>query len=311
MNHVEIADIGKTYVSGFFRKSRVRALGSVSLTVGQGEIFGLLGPNGAGKTTLVKILLGIVHPTSGTATLLGEPFTSVQVRKKIGYLPENHRYPTFLTASETLHHFGRLQGIDSAELAVRTDALLETVGLKDWTKVKIKRFSKGMLQRLGLAQALIGDPEILFLDEPTDGVDPVGRKEIRDILKVLRSQGKTIFLNSHMLSEVEEISDRIAILNKGDVLRTGTIKEITSHGTTHEIELQEPATEDLLQALRPLAPTVQFKGSLLTLELQDKQALNRVLDLLHQKGFHISSLGEKKSKLEDFFIKLIKEGEQS
>ncbi len=308
MNHVEVADLSKTYRSGIFRKKRIQALVKVSLTVNPGEIFGLLGPNGAGKTTLIKILLGIVHPTSGTARLLDEDHTSVQIRGRIGYLPENHRYPNFLTARDTLLHFGRLQGITRDQLQERTDSLLETVGLKDWTKVKIKRFSKGMLQRLGLAQALLSDPEILFLDEPTDGVDPVGRKEIRDILKSLKAQGKTIFLNSHMLSEVEEISDRVTILNKGEVLRTGTIKEITAQGG-YDITLQESPTDALLQSVKSITDAIQVSGLTLTVDRSDKQTVNAIVDRIREQGFHIESMGARKSKLEDYFIKLVKEGE--
>lgn len=310
MNHVEVHSLSKTYNTGIFKRRRIQALTNVSLDVSPGEIFGLLGPNGAGKTTLVKILLGIVHPTSGSATLLDEDHAHVSVRRRVGYLPENHRYPNFLTAKDTLHLFGRLQGIPREQLVQRTESLLETVGLKDWTKVKIKRFSKGMLQRLGLAQALLSDPEILFLDEPTDGVDPVGRKEIRDILKSLREQGKTIFLNSHMLSEVEEISDRVTILNKGEVLRTGTIKEITAQ-EGHEIELQEPVTDDLLRSLKEIFPHVQGSGSQVLLDSGDRQTLNAILDRIREKGFHMQSLSARKSKLEDYFIKLIKDGESS
>lgn len=311
MNHVEVSNLSKTYISGIFKKSHIRALVDVSLTVSQGEIFGLLGPNGAGKTTLVKILLGIVNPNSGSATLLGEPFTSVQLRQRIGYLPENHRYPNFLSARETLVHFGRLHGLTQQQIPDRTTRLLETVGLKDWANVKIKRFSKGMLQRLGLAQAMLSDPEILFLDEPTDGVDPVGRKEIRDILKTLRENGKTIFLNSHMLSEVEEISDRVAILNKGEVLRIGTIKELTTRALGHEIQLQETPTEELLQSIRSLSETATIEGSTLILAVESRETLNRTLDLIREKGFHMESLTPRKAKLEDFFIKLIKEDEAS
>jgi ABC-2 type transport system ATP-binding protein len=310
MNHVEINALSKTYRTGIFKKKNIHALNNVTLSVSPGEIFGLLGPNGAGKTTLVKILLGIVHPTSGSANLLGEDHTHVQLRNRVGYLPENHRYPNFLSARDTLLLFGRLQGISNDRLSDRTASLLDTVGLKDWAKVKIKRFSKGMLQRLGLAQALLSDPEILFLDEPTDGVDPVGRKEIRDILKSLREQGKTIFLNSHMLSEVEEISDRVTILNKGEVLRTGTIKDITAQAG-HEIELQESVTEELLQSLKEIFPHVHSSGSKLLLDSSDRQILNAILDRIRDKGFHMESLAARKSKLEDYFIKLIKEGESS
>src|SRR3989304_5850809 len=225
---VETASIFKTYRSGVFKRVTVPALVDVSLSVDSGEIFGLLGPNGAGKTTFIKILLSIVHPTTGEATILGETLGSLKIKEKIGYLPENHRYPQFLTGYQTLHFFGGLSGLTGSALRDRALSLLDLVGLSEWKKVKIKRYSKGMLQRLGLAQALLNDPEILFLDEPTDGVDPVGRKEIRDLLKDLRKQGKTIFLNSHLLSEVEAISDRVAILNKGKVLKVGTVSEITS-----------------------------------------------------------------------------------
>ena len=311
MNHVEVTNLSKTYRTGIFRKRQIQALVNVSLTVSQGEIFGLLGPNGAGKTTLIKILLGIVHPTSGDASLLGENHASVPLRRRVGYLPENHRYPSFLSARDTLLHFGRLHGIPREQLSQRTESLIETVGLKDWAKVKIKRFSKGMLQRLGLAQALLSDPEILFLDEPTDGVDPLGRKEIRDILKALRDQHKTIFLNSHMLSEVEEISDRVAILNKGEVLRTGTIRDITGTNLGHDIELQEPVTEELLRSLRVILPDIEGSGTRLAIATSDKSALNAIVDKIRETGFHIESLGARKSKLEDYFIKLIKEDETS
>ena len=306
MNLVETANLSKTYRSGVFKKKNIKALSNVSLSVESGEIFGLLGPNGAGKTTFVKILLSIVHPTSGSATVFGQPLGALTTRQKIGYLPENHRYPSFLTAWGTVVHFGRLHGIPEAELKSRATRLLKMVGLEDWFNVKIKKFSKGMLQRLGLAQAMINDPEILFLDEPTDGVDPVGRKEIRDILKSLRTEGKTIFLNSHMLSEVEEVSDRVAILNKGEVLRVGTIADLTTPRLEYDVQLTAPPPEVLLQDLRSVCNLVSPQGSSLLLGIKSKDDLNRVIELFRNHHCSFEALTPRKAKLEDYFIDLIK-----
>lgn len=311
MNTVSISNLSKSYSAGLFKKSNIQALSDVSIEVRQGEIFGLLGPNGAGKTTLVKILLSIVRPTSGDAVILDQPPGSSRVRERIGYLPENHRYPPFLTANQTLLHFGRLQGLSGPGLRDRSAQLLQTVGLGQWAGVKVKKFSKGMLQRLGLAQALVNDPEVLFLDEPTDGVDPIGRKEIRDILKDLRSAGKTVFLNSHLLSEVEEISDRVAILNKGRVLSTGTIQDFTAHVLEYEINLGASPSEATLAKLKPLCRTVTANQASLSLALRTKEDMNQILQLLLHERLVVESVLPRKSKLEDSFINLIKSGENS
>lgn len=302
---VQTENLSKTYRSGLLKKSNIKALSNVSITVERGEIFGLLGPNGAGKTTFIKILLSIVQGSSGNGSILGSPLGHPNIRKRSGYLPENHRYPQFLTAFGTLLHFGRLHGIPDTVLKARAYSLLELVGLKDWVAVRVKKFSKGMLQRLGLAQALLSDPDILFLDEPTDGVDPVGRKEIRDLLTSLRSQGKTIFLNSHLLSEVELISDRVAILNKGEVLRIGTIQEITSRHLEYELILQEAPSESLLSELKSFCKTLDRKENRLVVSVNAKADLDRVIDLVRNKGYSIESFAQHKSSLEDFFINLI------
>lgn len=305
MGIIQISNLEKTFTSGIFKKTQIHALSDVSLDVSGGEIFALLGPNGAGKTTLIKILLSIVHPTKGSARLLGHPLGSSSIREKIGYLPENHRYPAFLTARQTLSFFGRLHGISDKGLRERSSRLLDIVGLTQWATTKIRKFSKGMLQRLGLAQALLNDPEVLFLDEPTDGVDPIGRKEIRDILRSLRAEGKTIFLNSHLLSEVEEISDRVAILNSGKLLTTGTISDITSHHLEYEIFTSLPVPEELFLRLSPLCLTAQKKDSLLSLKLRKKEDLRVIMDLLLKESVFIDSVHPKKSKLEDYFINIL------
>lgn len=305
---VEVSNLTKIYTSGVFRKTSIPALSAVSFSVNEGEIFGLLGPNGAGKTTLVKILLSIAFPTSGSATVLDYQLSSLNIRRNVGYLPENHRYPSFLTAIATMWHFGRLSGISSETLTQRVPSLLELVGLADWHKVKIRKFSKGMLQRLGLAVAMLNDPRILFLDEPTDGVDPIGRKEIRDILKSFRSQGKTIFLNSHMLSEVEEISDRVAILNKGQLLHVGTIADITSHQLEYEVRFVNPPNETVLSQLHSICQSAQYDQGILRVVVAQRQDFQRVLDTLRNAGIEIESFTPRKSRLEDYFIRLISTG---
>jgi len=305
---VEISNLTKTYTTGVIKKTPIKALSEVSLSVNQGEIFGLLGPNGAGKTTLIKILLSIVFPTSGTATVLAHPLGSVEIRKNIGYLPENHRYPSFLTAIDTMKHFGRLSGIPSQTLRERTQSLLALVGLADWHRVKIRKFSKGMLQRLGLAVAMLNDPKILFLDEPTDGVDPIGRKEIRDILRSLRSLGKTVFLNSHMLSEVEEISDRVAILNKGQLLHVGTIADITSHQLEYEIHLLTPTSTEVISQLSSFCESVRQEKAILHVIVNERIDFQKVLDILRRERVEIESFSPRKSRLEDYFLRVITTG---
>lgn len=304
---VETQDLTKIYKGGLLKRSNITALSNVSIGVESGQIFGLLGPNGAGKTTFIKILLSMVKPTSGTGTILGVSLGQKSIRERSGYLPENHRYPQFLTAFDTLIHFGRLHGIEEGVLRTRAQELLKLVGLADWERIKIRKFSKGMLQRLGLAQALLNDPDILFLDEPTDGVDPVGRKQIRDLLTTLRAQGKTMFLNSHLLSEVEMICDRVAILNKGEVLRVGTIAELTSHHLQYEVELQRSPEAPLLTELRALCTTVDQKDNRLILSVNDKKDVDRIIDILRARGASIESFAQRKSSLEDYFIKMIQE----
>src|SRR5947207_8831457 len=194
---------------------KIQALGGVSLQVEKGEIFGLLGQNGAGKTTMVKILLGITNPTFGEAFMLDAPVGTPQVRKRVGYLPEDHHFPDYHTAASLLDFYGSLLGMPRADRRRRTPEMLELVGLKGRMHYKIRTYSKGMKQRVGIAQSMFHDPEVIFLDEPTDGVDPVGRREIRAIMQQLKQQGKTIFLNSHLLGEVELICDRVSILQRG------------------------------------------------------------------------------------------------
>jgi len=309
MTAISSQSLSKTYRSGLIRRREVHALTDFSLEVQNGEIFGLLGPNGAGKTTFIKILLSIAHRTEGSAFILEQKVPGAKVRSRIGYLPENHRYPGYLSGEQVLRFFGLLSGATSGELSSRILPLLQLVGLEQWRTVKVKRYSKGMMQRLGLAQALINDPELLFLDEPTDGVDPMGRKEIRDILTGLRDRGKTIFLNSHLLSEVELISDRVAILDRGRLLRVGTVDELTSQGSHYTFTVEGSVPDGLLQEAHARAYHLEQDGGRVTAICADSRELNQLIDMLRQHEVRITSIVPERSSLEESFIRLIKSEE--
>ena len=215
----------------------VHALQGVNLRVNRGEVFGLLGPNGAGKSTLVKIMMTVVRPTRAEGKILGQPVGHKATLRRVGYLPENHRFPKYLTGRQVLEFFAQLANVDRAKSRRRAAELLDVVGMTQWGDTKISTYSKGMLQRVGLAQALVHEPDLVVLDEPTDGVDPVGRRDILDVLNRIRGEGRTVFVNSHALSELEAICDRVAILVKGQVARQGTIDELTVAKQRYEIEV--------------------------------------------------------------------------
>ena len=309
MNSIEVKDLTKIYDSRF-KKSAVTALKDFNLTVENGSIFGLLGPNGAGKTTLVKILLGITFPTNGSASILGEDISNYTIRKRIGYLPENHKFPPYLNGPEVLKYFAKLSGYNNPDLNSRIDNLLAMVKMDQWKKMKIKKYSKGMMQRLGLAQAMINDPDLIFLDEPTDGVDPIGRKEIRDILIEIKNQGKTIFLNSHLLSEVELITDRVAILNKGIMLKEGNVKELTVSKELYKITFKgEPAEEQINSALAGFIIS-HIEKNVVSVKLDSSDEIDKVIDSLRKNDLSILSVENQKNTLEDMFISLITETEK-
>ncbi|MGE5796421.1 MAG: ABC transporter ATP-binding protein [Ignavibacteria bacterium] len=305
MNSVNINGLTKIYSSGI-RKKKIQALVDLNLEIESGIIFGLLGPNGAGKTTLVKILLGITFPTAGDAKILNGEINDYHIKTKIGYLPENHKYPSYLTGGEVLRFFGKLSGVSGIQLENKIDELLEMVKLSNWKKAKVKTYSKGMMQRLGLAQALINDPELIFLDEPTDGVDPLGRKEIRDILIELKKKSKTIFLNSHLLSEVELISDRVGILNKGKLIREGTVKELTEKKEEYFIKLENIPGGNISQELN----LSRIKEDSFSVRVSDILELNKIIDRLREEKIAIKEIIKQKATLEEMFISLITEAEK-
>jgi ABC-2 type transport system ATP-binding protein len=304
---IEAEGLRKVYRSRFGTR-RVDALDRVDLSVGAGEVFGLLGPNGAGKTTTVKILLGLTRPTAGSARLFGIPVSDPESRRRVGYLPEGHRFPGYLTARQTLSIFGRMSGMARSAVAARVPDLLARVRLSDWADVKVKKFSKGMTQRLGLAAALVHDPKVLLLDEPTDGVDPVGRREIRDLLRDEASRGRAILLNSHLLSEIELTCDRVAVLRRGRVAAQGRIADLTAQGSRYRMTAS-PVDETLLAAFRDTGASVERVNGHIVLGTRDLAHLNVLVDALRARGALLTELSPVRSTLEDVFVDLVRTGE--
>ncbi len=306
---IEVDSLGKTYRSTLGRRQH-EALRGVSFNVAPGQIFGLLGPNGAGKTTLLKVLLGIIRPSAGRGRILGEAIGSASSRRHVGYLPERLRVPLHHTADSALTFYGRLSGLSGRESRMRRGELLERVGLSAWERVRVGKLSKGMLQKLGLIAALLHDPQILILDEPTDGLDPVGRKQVRDILLAAREQGKTIFLNSHMLLELELICDQIAILNVGQLRFLGSLDAIRhrSESARLELELQGPETEaraalDMYgEACWAKLGEAHYR---VDLTLADQLAVDQCIDGLRAGGISIVGLRHHTTSLEEAFLEII------
>lgn len=302
---IETKELSKEYNTSRITKGKVRALNNFTFTVNEGEIFGLLGPNGAGKTTLIKILLAITFPTSGTASVFGMDSKNYKWKHKVGYLPENHRFPNYLTGEQVLSYYGRLAGMkNNAEFQKKMTELLELMNLTQWRKTKIKKYSKGMMQKLGLAQSMINNPDLIFLDEPTDGVDPIGRKEIRDILLGMKEKGKTIFLNSHLLSEVEMICDRVAILNKGDLIKEGNVDDLTKAEDIYLIHTAEPIDIEVKRKIL----SVDGNAGIGETEIQTDAGiakLNQIIDILRANQLSLNTVTQKTNTLEELFINVI------
>jgi len=298
---IETRDLRKHY-------KRVEALRGVSLKVEAGEVFGLLGQNGAGKTTLIKILLGIVKFGEGEATLFHHPAGTAEVRKRVGYLPEDHRFPEYHSAFSLLDYYGILYGMSKDDRRKKIPELLDQVGLASRMNDKIRTYSKGMKQRTGIAQAIFHDPELIFLDEPTDGVDPVGRKEIREIIEDRRKRGATVFVNSHLLGEIEMMCDRVAIMQKGQLIREGTVKELTAQQGVYVIGVLEhnqfPQAE-----LKQKGFNMREIGDRWEITLSDGQTITPVLELLRAKNLNVVHMIEKKQTLEDIFVSMVEAAE--
>ena len=304
---VEIEQLTKDYEVGFWRKKKVRALDGLSLQVNEGEIFGFLGANGAGKTTTLKLLMSLIFPTAGKARILGHDISDLKMHSNIGYLPENPYFYDYLTAREFLDYCGRLFGNNASARKQRTAELLTRVSLdtKSWD-VQLRKFSKGMLQRVGLAQALVNDPAIVFLDEPMSGLDPVGRREVRDLIAGLRQEGKTVFMNSHILSDIEVLCDRVAILKKGKLAHIGHLDELRRRTGEHDgVEIVATGT-DAAKLMSQLTNPDQFKVSStpsgLRIEVPDEQLVDNVLAALRGAGGKLVSVQPVRQSLEDLFV---------
>ncbi len=303
---VEVKALHKTFAVGFFRK-KVEALRGVAFDVRQGEIFGVLGPNGAGKTTTIKILLGLVFASSGTLTIFGHEHPGPEAKRRLGYLPENPYVYQYLRAHEFLDLCGRLCGMSAADRKRRTEEMITLVGLSHATDRPIGKFSKGMTQRIGLAQALLHDPELLILDEPMSGLDPIGRKEVRDLIAAEKARGKTILFTSHILTDVEKLCDRVAILHRGQVTAYGALDTLLKPEVRRsELELEEvsSALEAELEALG--AKIVRRKGERdarsVSLVLEGESA-RAVVERAIVGGARLTHLAEQRETLEDLFLR--------
>ncbi|MGH2396661.1 MAG: ABC transporter ATP-binding protein [bacterium] len=304
MDAILVEGLTKTFKSGWPWRPPVAALSGLSLSVSRGEIYGFLGPNGAGKTTTLKILMGLMRVTSGKAEVLGKPVGEVHVRRQIGFLPESPYFYDYLTAEEFLAFYGHLAGLERGELSRRIDHLLEVVGLSEARTRQLRKFSKGMLQRVGLAQALIHDPELVILDEPMSGLDPLGRKHVRDLILGLRDQGKTVFFSTHIIPDVEMICDRVGIIVKGKLLAAGRVDELVSNGHTQSVEIVcEGINADEVPSITALATRVLQRGRHCLVALPGPDRLEDVLAMIRARGGKLVSVTPQKGSLEELFLK--------
>jgi len=281
------------------------ALRSLTLDVPAGEIYGFLGPNGAGKTTTIKLLLGLIRPSGGGGSMMGFPLGSVEARRRVGFLPESPYFYDYLRGDELLHYYGSLFGLPERVRRERVDALLHLVGLWDARRLAVRKYSRGMLQRLGLAQALINDPDLVILDEPAGGLDPIGRRDMRDVLLGLRERGKTVFLSSHILAEVETVCDRVAILNQGELAAVGRIGELL--GGSREMELTIRGANGSLGRHVATIPgaTIHHGTDATVIVVPEQRYLYPIIELVRETGGQLVSLGAKRERLEDVFVKLV------
>ena len=300
---IEIDRLTKEYEAGFLRKRKTRALDTLSLAVERGQIFGFLGANGAGKTTTLKLLMRLIYPTSGTARILGHDISDISMHARIGYLPENPYFYDYLTAREFLSYCGQLFGQKAGTRASRTEALLTRVNVekKSWD-LQLRKFSKGMLQRVGLAQALINNPEIVFLDEPMSGLDPVGRREVRDLIASLRTEGKTVFMCSHILSDIEVLCDSVAILKGGRLAHAGSLDELRVRESSLIEIIATDVAADALKRQLEVSATVTTTASGVRIEVSDEKEVDAVIAALRSVNGKLVSVQPVRQSLEDLFL---------
>ncbi|MFC7336082.1 ATP-binding cassette domain-containing protein [Haloferula chungangensis] len=290
---IDIEQLRKCY-------GRFEALAGISLMVPRGSVFGLLGPNGAGKSTLVKSLLTIVRPTECRGSMLGEKIGHRQTLGKVGYLPEHARFPDYLTGRQIVAYSAGLAKVPASMARERAERLLELVGMKEWADRKNGTYSKGMRQRIGLAQALVNEPEIVFLDEPTDGVDPGGRIEIRKIIERMRDEGRTVFVNSHLLGEVEQVADKVAIMARGRIIEQGSIADLTHQESRYEVRTVGPVPMPLRSHFESVG--MRVAGDTISLLADDAHGIQPLIDRLRREGAAIREIREVRSSLEEVFV---------
>lgn len=299
MPAIETFGLEKTYTVGFWRKHPRCALRPLSLAVEGGEVFGYLGPNGAGKTTTLKLLMGLVFPTAGSAKILGMEINDPRVKAQIGFLPEQPYFYDYLTARELLAYYAELSGVQSRERSRRVAAVLDRVGLSDVGGVQLRKFSKGMLQRVGIAQAIIHDPKVVFLDEPMSGLDPMGRREVRDLMEGLKQEGKTIFFSTHILSDAEALCDRVAILHKGELRGIGVIADLTS-SVRGKVEVMWQGSE-IPASLRALGAECHLVGEMARAVVPEDQ-MDAAIDAVRRAHLKLISVTPVRATLEDYFV---------
>jgi ABC-2 type transport system ATP-binding protein len=307
MSAIEILGLEKIYKVGFWRKRPKRALSPLTLSVEEGEIFGFLGPNGAGKTTTLKMLMGLVFPTAGTAKILGMELDDPRMKAKIGFLPEQPYFYDHLTARELLNYYGQLSGVPAKERRSKVDEVLRRVGLSDVGGTQLRKFSKGMLQRVGIAQAILHDPKVVFLDEPMSGLDPMGRREVRDLIEQLKHEGKTVFFSTHILSDAEALCDRVAIMHLGKLLRVGNVADLVSsiHG---KVEIVWQGTT-VPSSMSSLGAECHITGDTVRAVLAESNQ-DAAIDLLRKEKLRLVSVLPVRTSLEDYFVAQVKPTEQ-
>jgi ABC-2 type transport system ATP-binding protein len=305
---IRIEQLTKDYRIGFWRSRPYRALDRLTLDIEQGEVFGFLGPNGAGKTTTLKLLMQLIYPTSGRAEILGRPVGDVAARQRIGYLPENPYFYDYLTAEELLNYFGQLFGYGGAERRKRVGALLDRLGIGAERRLQLRKFSKGMIQRVGIAQALLNDPEVIFLDEPMSGLDPLGRRDVRALILELRDQGRTVFFSSHILGDAEAMCRRVAVVAGGRLAATGLLSDILAFQVRGWELVVSDLTPEGLARIRPsLRRATEISAGRYTLELSLDQSPDRILSALTAAGARLISLNPMRDTLEDYFLQRVAE----
>ena len=305
MAAIEILDLEKSYLVGFWRKRPKLALRPLRLTIEEGEVFGFLGPNGAGKTTTLKLLMGLVFPTAGSARILGLEMDDARVKSQIGFLPEQPYFYDYLTARELLDYYGQLSGVPAKGRAARVEQMLARVGLSNSAGMQLRKFSKGMLQRVGLAQAILHDPKVVFLDEPMSGLDPMGRREVRDLIQQLRSEGKTVFFSTHILSDAEALCDRVGIIHQGELRGVGAVAELTAQ-TRGKIEIIFYAQAQRVPAgLTSLGAEASLSGDMVNAVLPEEQQ-DAALEVLRRDGLKLISLTPVRNSLEEYYIQKLR-----